>query len=38
MSESFISDHQLVFWNIILYSKVLKLPVFMLDLDYTPYH
>ena len=38
MSESFISEHKLVFWNIILYSKILKLPVFMLDLDYSPYH
>jgi NAD-dependent SIR2 family protein deacetylase len=38
MSESFIVDHHLVFWNTVLYFKVLKLPIFMLDLDYTPYH
>lgn len=38
MSESFISEHKIVFWNIILYFKILKLPIFMLDLDYTPYH
>lgn len=38
MNESFISDHKIVFWNIILYFKILKLPIFMLDLDYTPLH
>ena len=38
MNEAFISEHKIVFWNIILYFKILKLPIFMLDLDYTPLH
>lgn len=38
MSDNFIKNHQIVFWNIILYLKIVKLPNFMLDLDYTPYH
>ena len=38
MSENFIEDHKIVFWNIILYFKILKLPIFMLDLDYSHYH
>jgi hypothetical protein len=36
MSDNFISEHKQVFWNIIFYFKVLNLPVFMLDLDYSP--
>ena len=27
-----------MFWNIILYFKVIKLPVFFLDLDYSDHH
>ena len=38
MSESLISEHRQVFWNLIFYFKILKLPVFMLDLDYSPAH
>jgi len=38
MSESFHSDHSIVFWNMIFYFKLLKLPHFILDLDYTPSH
>lgn len=38
MGEEFIKQHKTVFWNIILYFKVLKLPYFMLDLDYSPHH
>lgn len=38
MTDSLINDHKMVFWNIVLYFKVLKLPIFMLDLDYSPYH
>lgn len=36
LRESFLKDHRLVFWNIILYFRIMKLPVFMLDLDYNP--
>lgn len=38
MSDTFIENHKIVFWNIILYFKILNLPIFMLDLDYSPYH
>jgi len=38
MSEELITEHRQVFWNIILYFKILKLPNFMLDLDYSPHH
>ena len=38
MNENLISNHKITFWNIILYFKILKLPVFMLDLDYSPHH
>ena len=38
LKESFLKEHRTVFWNIILYFKIFKLPVFMLDLDYSPLH
>ena len=38
MNENFINNHKITFWNIVLYLKILKLPVFMLDLDYSPHH
>lgn len=31
MSQSFISEHSVVFWNLILYFKIMKLPCFILD-------
>lgn len=31
MSESFISEHSVVFWNLIMYFKIMKLPCFILD-------
>jgi hypothetical protein len=36
LKESFLKEHRTVFWNIILYFRIMKLPVFMLDLDYSP--
>ena len=30
-----MKEHKFVFWNIILYFKIMKLPIFMLDLDYS---
>jgi hypothetical protein len=36
LKDTFLKDHRLVFWNIILYFRIMKLPVFMLDLDYSP--
>lgn len=30
-SETFIKEHSVVFWNLILYFKLLKLPCFILD-------
>ena len=38
MSESFISEHSVVFWNLILYFKIMKLPCFILDQDTTAKH
>lgn len=38
MSESLISEHRQVFWNLIFYFKILRLPNFMLDLDYSAAH
>ena len=38
MEDKFIQNHKQVFWNCIMYFKVLNLPFFMLDLDYSPYH
>lgn len=35
LRESFLKDHKTVFWNVILYFKLMKLPIFMLDLDYS---
>jgi len=33
--ESFLLDHQIIFWNLVLYFKMLKLPMFLLDQDFT---
>jgi len=38
MQDTFIKNHKIVFWNIVLYLKILKLPYFMLDLDYSSNH
>ena len=38
MQDDFIKNHKDVFWNIIFFFKVLKLPNFMIDLDYSPHH
>mmetsp|Transcript_38156 Transcript_38156/g.58197 ORF Transcript_38156/g.58197 Transcript_38156/m.58197 type:complete len:88 (-) Transcript_38156:987-1250(-) len=38
MSESFHQEHSIVFWNMILYFKIMNLPSFMLDLDFTSLH
>ena len=35
LREAFLREHQTVFWNIILYFKIMRLPLFMLDLDYS---
>jgi hypothetical protein len=31
MSENFIIEHSVVFWNLVLYFKIMKLPCFVLD-------
>ncbi len=36
LKDTFLKEHRLVFWNIVLYFRIMKLPVFMLDLDYSP--
>jgi len=38
LRDEFIKNHKIVFWNIILYFKILKVPNFMLDLDFSPHH
>jgi len=38
MNDKFINNHKIVFWNIVLYFKLLRLPFFMLDLDYSANH
>jgi hypothetical protein len=29
--EAFLNDHPVVFWNLILYYRIMKLPSFILD-------
>jgi hypothetical protein len=31
LSEAFVTDHSVVFWNLVLYFKIMKLPCFVLD-------
>lgn len=38
LKESFLKNHKAVFWNLILYFKIMRLPIFMLDLDYASLH
>ena len=38
MSEEFVTEHQKIFWNIILWFKIVKLPRFMVDCDFGPHH
>jgi len=33
MSDNFIKEHSVVYWNLVLYFKIMKLPVFILDHD-----
>ena len=35
LKEQLLREHRQVFWNTILYFKIMKLPIFMLDLDYS---
>jgi hypothetical protein len=36
--QSFLIDHSVVFWNMIAYFRIMKLPCFILDQDYTNKH
>ena len=38
LKESFLREHRTVFWNMVLYFKLMRVPLFMLDLDYSPLH
>jgi hypothetical protein len=38
LNQEFYSDHMIVFWNMVLYFKLLNLPTFILDFDYSPNH
>jgi hypothetical protein len=37
-NESLLADHKIVFWNLIMYFKVMKLPCFILDNDFSHNH
>ena len=37
-NEQFLNDHSVVFWNLVVYFKIMKLPCFMLDLDFSSKH
>jgi hypothetical protein len=36
--HAFLQDHSVVFWNMVVYFKILKLPHFVLDQDYSLKH
>jgi len=36
--EVFITEHPVVFWNLMIYFKIMKLPVFFLDQDFSAKH
>ena len=36
--EVFMSEHSVVFWNLIIYFRIMKLPIFFLDQDYSTKH
>ena len=36
--EAFLNDHSVVFWNLILYFRIMKLPHFFIDQDYSSKH
>lgn len=33
-----MKEHSTIFWNIVLYFKILKLPLFFIDLDFSEQH
>lgn len=37
-SEDLVNEHSVVYWNLVLYFKIIKLPCFILDLDFNPKH
>lgn len=37
-TDELINEHSVVYWNLILYFKIIKLPCFILDLDFNPKH
>ena len=37
-SESLLKSHKIIFWNLVVYFKVMKLPVFLLNLDFSEKH
>jgi len=38
LKEVFLKEHAILFWNMFLYFKIMKLPFFILDQDFTPKH
>ena len=33
-----MKEHRTVYWNLIIYFKIMKLPIFLLDLDFSSVH
>jgi len=38
LKDDFRNDHEVIYWNLIFYFKLFKLPDFFLDLDYSAHH
>ena len=36
--EIFMTEHSVVFWNLLIYFRIMKLPIFFLDQDYSTKH
>ena len=37
-SQIFMTEHSVVFWNLLVYFRIMKLPIFILDQDYSAKH
>jgi len=38
LKESFLKDHKILFWNMFLYFKIMRLPFWVLDQNFTEQH
>ena len=37
-SQIFMTENSVVFWNLLVYFRIMKLPIFILDQDYSAKH